>query len=126
MNNRMERVNSEVHKALIQIVRDMNNAFLSAQIFHVSFVEVAADLRNATVGVSASRCTSEEKKRIVKELTGAKGYIKRELCTYVNMRNIPDLFFVIDNTEESAQKIENLLKTIVIPPKEEADGTTED
>ena len=122
MKNRMERVNNEVQKALVQIVRNMHNAYLSTRIFHVSFVDVSPDLRSARVGIVSTNCTDSEKQNILKELTGAKGYIKRELATFVNLKHMPDFHFAIDKAEESAQNIEAILKTVKIATEEEVNG----
>lgn len=104
---RMERVNSEVMKALLQIIQNMNDKRISGNIITLTYVETAPDLKNAKVGVEC-----DNSKEIIKLLNSSKGFIRRELAKKLIMKNTPELNFVADNTEVNANKIEELLRKI--------------
>ena len=104
---RMDRVNSEVMKALLQIIQTMSDRRISNNLITISYVQTAPDLKNAKVGVSG-----ENVKEVVKVLNSSKGYIRRELASKLIMKNTPELLFVVDDTAEKANRIEELLKKI--------------
>ena len=104
---RMDRVNSEVMKALLQIIQTMSDRRITNNLITISYVQTAPDLKNAKVGVSG-----ENVKEVVKVLNSSKGYIRRELASKLIMKNTPELLFVVDDTAEKANRIEELLKKI--------------
>lgn len=104
---RMDRVNSEVMKALLQIIQTMSDRRIANNLITISYVQTAPDLKNAKVGVSG-----ENIKEVVKVLNSSKGYIRRELASKLIMKNTPELLFVVDDTAEKANRIEELLKKI--------------
>lgn len=104
---RMDRVNSEVMKALLQIIQTMSDRRIANNLITISYVQTAPDLKNAKVGVSG-----ENVKEVVKVLNSSKGYIRRELASKLIMKNTPELLFVVDDTAEKANRIEELLKKI--------------
>lgn len=103
----MDRVNSEVMKALLQIIQTMSDRRIANNLITISYVQTAPDLKNAKVGVSG-----ENVKEVVKVLNSSKGYIRRELASKLIMKNTPELLFVVDDTAEKANRIEELLKKI--------------
>lgn len=104
---RMDRVNSEVMKALLQIIQTMSDRRIANNLITISYVQTAPDLKNAKVGVSG-----ENVKEVIKVLNSSKGYIRRELASKLIMKNTPELLFVVDDTAEKANRIEELLKKI--------------
>lgn len=104
---RMDRVNSEVMKALLQIIQNMSDRRIANNLITISYVQTAPDLKNAKVGISG-----ENVKEVVKVLNSSKGYIRRELASKLIMKNTPELLFVVDDTAEKANRIEELLKKI--------------
>ena len=104
---RMERVNSEIMKALLKIVSSMNDKRITDKFVAFSFVDTAPDLKFCKVGISG-----EEAKELAKLLNNCKGFIKRELSNKISIKTIPDLLFVADDTEEKANRIEEILKQI--------------
>lgn len=103
---RMERVNSEIMKSLLQIIQSMNDRRISENIITLTYVETAPDLKTAKVGVQS------ENKELVKILNSSKSFIRRELAKKIIMKNVPELNFVVDNTEANANRIEELLRKI--------------
>ena len=74
----------------------------------VTAVDVAPDLRTAKVYVSFLG-KNYKKRDGLDALRRAKGHIKSELAKRVRMRRIPDLTFIVDDTLDKAERIENIL-----------------
>lgn len=72
----------------------------------VSEVKISPDLSNAKVYVSF---LGPKKDSSIEALRRCKGYIKRELAHRINIRKIPDLEFVVDDSLEKAQHIEDII-----------------
>ena len=104
---RMDRVNSEIKKAILEIIQNMNDKRIADCFITISYVETAPDLKTARIGVQC-----EDGKTIVKLLNNSKSFIRRELASKVKIKNTPELTFVVDDTELKAQRIEEILKKI--------------
>ena len=107
--NRLTRVadllRQEVADVLETRVRDPRLGFVT-----VTRVEVAADLRNATVFVSFLG-PAEEFEPKVALLNHASPYVWRELASRrLDLRNLPALHFKADHSLEHAQRIQQLLR----------------
>lgn len=74
----------------------------------VTEVDVSPDLNNAKVYVSFLG-KNYKKRDGLQALRKAKGYIKTQLAKRVRMRKIPDLTFIVDDTLDKAEKIEEIL-----------------
>lgn len=74
----------------------------------VTEVDVAPDLNTAKVYVSFLG-KNYKKRDGLEALKRAKGHIKSELAKRVRIRKIPDLTFIVDDSLDKAERIENLL-----------------
>lgn len=107
------RVNVEVQRELSNIIRggikDPRVAFMTS----VVAVEVAPDLKTckAYISVFGDEKAQED---TVKGLQSAEGYIRRTLAKNLNMRNTPEITFVMDQSiaygVAMSKKIDNLTK----------------
>ena len=88
-------------------------------------VEVAPDLKTCKAYISV---LGDEKAQAdtVKGLQSAEGYIRRELAHTLNMRNTPEIRFVLDQSIEygvnMSKKIDDLTKNL---KKEDEEHVTE-
>ena len=108
MNNiKLERINSNIQKEISYIlaneVKNPNVKFIT-----ITAVDVTNDLSYAKVYFT----TLEDRKETLNALKSAKGFIKRELGERVELRHIPELEFVYDESIEYANKIEEKIKEI--------------
>ena len=74
----------------------------------VTSVGVSPDLNNAKVYVSFLG-KNYKKRDGIEALRKAKGHIKSELAKRLKIRKIPDLEFVVDDTLDKAERIEDIL-----------------
>ena len=90
------RINSEVQKELSMIIREVKDPrshFLTS----VTDVQVAPDLKTCKAYISVMG-GEEEQQNTLAGLKSAEGYIRRELAHRVNLRNTPELTFILDDS----------------------------
>ncbi|MCD8020282.1 MAG: 30S ribosome-binding factor RbfA [Clostridiales bacterium] len=93
------RINSEVLKELSHIIaREIKDPRISPMTTVVA-VEVAPDLKTCKAYISVLG-TQEEQENTLSGLQSAHGFIKRELARSVNLRNTPDIRFILDQSIE--------------------------
>ena len=90
------KVNDVVMRELAQILRDIKDPRVSPMTSVLS-VEVAPDLKNCKVWISVLG-SPEEGKRTMEGIRSANGFIRSELAHRVNLRNTPELHFILDDS----------------------------
>ena len=123
------RINSEVHKELSQIiayeVKDPRiNPFTS-----VMDVYVAPDLKTCKVYVSVMG-SDEEKENTMAGLNSAKGMVRSLLARRMNMRNTPEITFILDESIEKGIEMMKFIDEVNSPlhekEKEDPEEETEE
>jgi ribosome-binding factor A len=77
----------------------------------VSEVRLAPDGHSARIYVLVDG-GGEEAERCLQGLNAARGYIRRELTRRLQVRQAPELFFVVDRSEQYGTRIDELLDRI--------------
>ncbi|HUI83849.1 MAG TPA: 30S ribosome-binding factor RbfA [Candidatus Binatia bacterium] len=77
----------------------------------VSEVHLTPDGKTARVFVAAPG-SDEEAERSLEGLNAARGYIRHELTSRLGVRQAPEVFFVLDRSEQYGGRIEELLQRI--------------
>lgn len=91
------RINGEVQKVLADIIRGQIKDPRISPVTSVVAVEVSPDLKNAKVWIST---LGDEKARedTLAGLKSAEGYIRNQLAKEINLRNTPQITFVMDQS----------------------------
>lgn len=76
----------------------------------VTAVKITNDLSFAKVYVTV--LNDEERDNIIKLLNKASNFIERELSKRIDIRKMPDITFVYDESLEYAANIENIIESI--------------
>ena len=109
------RVNVEVQRELSNIIRGGIKDPRVAPMTSVVAVEVAPDLKTCKAYVSVFG-DDKAQADTVKGLQSAEGFIRRELARKLNMRNTPEIKFVIDQSiaygVAMSKKIDDVTKDI--------------
>ena len=110
------RINGEVQKVLAEIIRgDIKDPRISP-LTSVVAVEVAPDLKNCKAYISVLG-NEQAQKDTLAGLRSAEGFIKNRLAKIINLRNTPELHFVIDQSiaygVDMSRKIDEVVKDIV-------------
>ena len=109
------RVNTEVMHELSNILRGGIKDPRVAEFTSVVAVEVAPDLKSCKAWISVLG-DEEVRKSTLQGLKSAEGFIRRELARTINLRNTPDITFVMDQSIEygvnMTKKINDLTKDL--------------
>lgn len=115
MSNRFERANSQLQKNIALIIQNkMNDPRLSPFIY-VSDVTVTPDFQYCKVKIALDEDDENKLKETIKILQKSEGFIKKELANMVNMPYMPKLQFVIDKGTSASIRVNEILKTLIIP-----------
>lgn len=120
---RTERANSEVERALNNILRNKVNDPRLNEFITITYVELSVDFRHCKVGVSIY---TGDKKVVMKQLRKSEGFIKRELVKEVKLPYTPELNFILDEGAVHSDRINSILSTLEIPEESEEDDETID
>lgn len=93
------RINGEVQRVLAEIIRgDIKDPRISPLTSVVS-VEVAPDLKTCKAWISVLG-NDKAREDTYKGLKSAEGYIKNQLARIINLRNTPEITFIMDQSIE--------------------------
>lgn len=106
------RINSEVMREISQIIRTELKDPRVSTMTSVTDVNVTTDLKYCTVYVSVLG-GKEEADKTLEGLRKAGGFIRYELAHRLNLRNTPELKFVIDNSLEYGMKMDKLIDEVI-------------
>lgn len=93
------RINSEVQREMSQIIREDLKDPRIHPMTSVMAVEVTPDLKFAKIFVSVMG-DDEAKEKTMEGLKKSAPYARRQLASRMNLRNTPELTFVLDNSIE--------------------------
>ncbi len=114
---RIERINSEIQKAISYILdNDIRDPQIDA-IISVSSVETTPDLSYCRVFITSIGNTPTDE--VVARIKGAAGFIRGKLSKMIKLRITPRLEFIKDESVEYASNIENILKNITYSTQED-------
>ena len=108
------RVNTEVQRELSDIIRNMKDPRVAPWTSVVA-AQVAPDLKTCKAYISVLGGKKEQEDTIA-GLKNAEGFIRRELASTLNMRNTPEICFVLDQSIEygvnMSRKIDEVTRNI--------------
>ena len=113
------RVNGEVQKVLAEIIRgEIKDPRISPWTSVVA-VEVAPDLKSCKAWISVLG-GEETRKATLQGLKSAEGFIKMKLAKTINLRNTPDITFVMDQSIEYGVNMSHKIDEVIAEQKERA------
>jgi ribosome-binding factor A len=111
-SHRHERVGEEIaHEINAMLAGELKDPRLEGHV-SVSEVRVQPDMKHARIFIVVRSNDSKERNGAIKALEHASGYIRHELIERLQVRRLPELHFALDLSEESALRIERLLKEV--------------
>ena len=102
-SNKNLRINGEVQKELSRIIKESKDPRIHP-FTSVVAVEVATDLKTCKAYISVMG-SEEDRKKTAEGLKSASGYIRKQLASSLNMRNTPEIRFIMDSSIEDAIKM---------------------
>lgn len=114
------RINGEVQKVLAEVIRGEIKDPRISPLTSVIAVEVAPDLKTCKAWISVY---GDEKAQAdtLAGLKSAEGYIKNQLARKINLRNTPEIRFLVDQSIAYGVKMSKLIDEVNHP--EEKNGS---
>ena len=108
-SNRIGRINEEIQRELSSLIRAVKDPRVAdAGMVSVTAVETTPDLKYAKIYVSA--LNKDSNAQLLKGLKSASGWLRRELGQALNLRNVPELSFVRDDSIDTGAHILDMLR----------------
>ena len=105
------RINGEVQKELSSIIRGEIKEPRIHPMTSVMAVEVAPDLKTCKAYISVLG-NQEAKEATIRGLNSAEGYIRRQLARNLNLRNTPEIRFILDESIEYGVNMSKLIDDV--------------
>jgi ribosome-binding factor A len=115
-STRQQKFGRLIQKELSDIFQRDKRGILDNAFISISEVDMSPDLSVAKVYISMM--LAKNKALTLEKLNRGKSEIRKALGERIGkqVRVIPELIFIIDETEENALRIEELIKNLNIPP----------
>ena len=104
------RINWEVQRELSNIIRELKDPRVGIMT-SVTAVEVTPDLKYCKAYISVLG-DDETKAETLAGLKSAAGFIRRELARTVNLRNTPEIKFIMDESIEYGMRMSKLIDDV--------------
>ena len=119
MSNRMLRADAEIQKELAEIIKnDLSDPRLQSLI-SVTSVKTSPDFTSVKARVSIYEKELSKRKETLKLLQKSSGYIKRILTENLQLRNVPNLVFELDDGAFYEENINKILAGLNITPEDD-------
>ena len=119
------RINMEVQRELSEIIRtQVKDPSLKGVMVTVVSVEVTPDLKYCKAYISVLG-GDESAQKALEGLKRAVGFIRKELAGRVNLRNTPQIKFILDQSIEYGVHMSRLIDDVTVGMKEREDQEEE-
>ena len=115
------RVNAEVQHELANLIREGIKDPRIHPMPSVTAVEVAPDLKTCRAYISVMG-NEEAKNNTIAGLKSAEGYIRRQLAKNINLRNTPEIRFILDESIEYGVAMSKLIDEVTGKEEVQEDG----
>ncbi len=106
MNNTTERIRANIAKNVREIVQ-YDLSIESLPFLTVTDVEVSSDHSYCKIYVSFF--VNQEQN--LQKLNKVKGFVRSQLAKRIHLRRVPEISFVLDKSQQNAERIEKLLES---------------
>ncbi len=115
------RVNGEVQRVLAEIIRGEIKDPRISPLTSVVAVEVAPDLKSCKAWISVLG-GQEQRDATLAGLKSAEGFIRRKIAQTINLRNTPEITFVMDQSIEYGVNMSHKIDEIIGSQPSESDA----
>lgn len=118
-STRQQKFSRLIQKELSDVFQRDRRGILGSTFITIQDVRVSPDLGVARIYISMM--LAKDKQKTLETLNLHKKEIRKALGDKIakQVRIIPELIFEIDEVEENAQRLEDLIKNLNIPPSED-------
>ena len=115
--HRVERISEEIRiEVSLMLAGELKDPRLAGTVT-ITEVRVTPDLRTVRVYVSLADEDETERASTLAGLQAAKGYVRHELVERLQLRRAPEVLFILDQSEEIGDRIDQLLRNAKSPGK---------
>jgi ribosome-binding factor A len=115
--HRVERIAEEIRNEVsLMLAGELKDPRLAGTVT-ITEVRVTPDLRTVRVYVSLADEDETERASTLAGLQAAKGYVRHELVERLQLRRAPEVLFILDQSEEIGDRIDQLLRNAKSPGK---------
>jgi ribosome-binding factor A len=120
-STRQHKFSRLIQKELSEIFQRDKRGILENTLISIVDVKVSPDLSVASVYISMMLV--KEKQKVLDRLNANKKEIRKALGERIGkqVRIVPEIIFYVDETEENAQRIEDIIKNLNIPPESKSE-----
>ena len=111
-STRTEKLNSEFRKIIYEVIKNELNIPSVTEMFSITEVDVAPDLKSAKVYVSVYSTDSVKKQATFNGIKDSASKIRKALSSKLRIKYVPELRFLEDGALEYGNKIDKILSTI--------------
>ncbi|MCL2573227.1 MAG: 30S ribosome-binding factor RbfA [Defluviitaleaceae bacterium] len=111
MKNRIIRINDEIKKELSEILRSGLKDPRMVSMASVVRVDTSADLKHCKAYISILG-SDEAQESCMEAINSAKGYIKSQIASALQLRQTPDFKFIADDSLDYSFKIGKMLDDV--------------
>ena len=115
------RINGEVQNVLAELIRGQIKDPRISPWTSVVAVEVAPDLKSCKAWISVLG-DEEARKATLEGLKSAEGFIKNQLARTINLRNTPQITFIMDQSIEYGVNMSRRIDEVIAQDDENARG----
>lgn len=110
--NRPARVGDEMRRLLADLIQNEVKDPRIPLLTSVTDVEMSSDLSHAVIFVSVFG-SADEQAACLKALTGASGFLRREVSRKLRIRVSPELHFRLDTSIEDGNRMAKLIDDVI-------------
>jgi ribosome-binding factor A len=115
--HRVERIAEEIRNEVsLMLAGELKDPRLAGTVM-ITEVRVTPDLRTVRVYVNLADEDETERASTLAGLQAAKGYVRHELVERLQLRRAPEVLFILDQSEEIGDRIDQLLRNAKSPGK---------
>lgn len=114
---RQQKFSRLIQKELSDIFQRDKRGILDNAFITIADVKVSPDLSVARIYLSMT--LAKDKEKILEKINGSKKEIRKALGERIGkqVRIVPEIVFFIDEVEENASRIDEIIKNLNIPPE---------
>ncbi len=109
-SKKLSRINEDIKFALSALLREIKDPRVQQGLISVTAAETTGDLKYCKVWLSVLGL--RDQKEFMKGLRSASGWLRRELGHRLDLRNTPELTFLLDRSIEEGAHINQLLSEL--------------
>lgn len=109
--SRLSRINDEIMREAAQIVRAELKDPRIGSLTSVTRAEATNDLQQCKIYVSVLG-DEGQKKEVMEGLKNAAGFVRKLLAERINLRNTPEVKFVLDESLEHGMRMDELIRKV--------------